>query len=154
MEASSSRQSLKTGNCGSFEITNADDMDEWGYACTAAFEFDSQLSVWWRDLHKSIPFGPDSPLRHYIGKVDGRPVVTASAFTTDQIVGLASVGVIPKYRRQGFGTAITIRALQDAMQQGCDLAVLYSSEMATKMYKQIGFKNYGKGECFLLSPTP
>lgn len=132
------------------EITSDDDMRGWSHVCTTAFDFDTQLSDWWSDLHKGIPFGPDFPLRHYVGMVDGRPVATASSFTTDQTVGLGSVGVIPEYRRQGFGAAITIRALHNAIQQGCDLAVLYSSEMATKMYEQIGFKHYGKGECFLL----
>ncbi|MEW4489476.1 GNAT family N-acetyltransferase [Thalassoglobus sp. JC818] len=134
------------------EITDTDNIKEWSLVCASAFEFDSQMAEWWCDLYSSLPFGTGTPLRHYVARVDGKPVATASAFRTDDTVGVASIGVIPAHRRRGIGTAITLRALNNAQQQGCDLAVLFSSEMAKAMYEKIGFVQYGNGECYL-SPS-
>ncbi len=134
------------------EVTSRSQLADWTRTCTAAFEFDNNLSLWWHDLFTSIPHGGSSPLRHYLAWVDGEPVATASAFVEGGVVGLASVGVRPEYRRRGIGSAITLAALNNARKLGCRLGVLFSSTMAESMYKGLGFRQYGTGHCYSWSP--
>ena len=142
-------------NPGSAEVVEIDSegqMAAWTRTCTAAFEFDGNLSGWWHELFTSIPHGGSSPLRHYLAYRDGNPVGTASAFAEDGVVGLASVGVRKEYRGQGVGSALTLAVLRNARERGCRLGVLFSSAMAESMYKRLGFRQYGTGHCYLWSP--
>jgi GNAT superfamily N-acetyltransferase len=134
------------------EIDSESQMTDWSRTCTSAFEFDDDLSDWWCDLFTSIPHGGSTPLRHFLACIDGEPVGTASTYMEDGVVGLASVGVPEAYRRQGIGSAITVAALVAARELGCQLGVLFSSSMATSVYKGLGFNRYGTGRCYLWSP--
>ena len=127
-------------------------MADWTRTCTAAFEFDDALSGWWHELFTSIPYGGPSPLHHFLACIDGKTVGTGSAFIEDGVVGLASVGVRPEYRRQGIGSALTLAGLVAARSIGCRLGVLFSSPMAVSMYERLGFQRYGTGHCYLWSP--
>ena len=124
------------------EVDSESQITDWTGTCTAAFGFDDNLSNWWHDLHASLPFGDSAPLRHFLVSIDGESVGTASAFVTDDVVGLASVGVKEELRRQGIGSALTLAALDPARKLGCRLAVLFSSAMATSMYEALGFRRY------------
>lgn len=134
------------------EIVSDSQMADWARTCTAAFEFDEALSGWWHELVTSIPCGGPSPLHHLLACVDGEPVGTASGYVEDGVVGLASVGVKPEYRRQGIGSDLTVAALVAAHSIGCRLGVLFASPMATSMYEGLGFRRYGTGYCYLWSP--
>jgi len=134
------------------EIESEDQMIDWSRTCTSAFGFDNNLSNWWRDLFTTIPFGDRTPLRHFLACIAGEPAGTASTFNEDGIVGLASVGVREKHRRQGIGSAITLAALVSARHLGCSLGVLFSSPMAVSMYEGLGFRRYATGHCYLWSP--
>jgi len=134
------------------EVASVAQMATWNRTCTSAFGFHDALSGWWHELFTSIPFGNTTPLRHFLARIDGEPVGTASAFIEDGVVGLASVGVREERRRQGIGSTITLAALETARNQGCRLGVLFSSPMAKSMYAGLGFRQYGTGHCYLCSP--
>jgi ribosomal protein S18 acetylase RimI-like enzyme len=144
--------SRDSGETEIVEIRSEDQMADWTRTCTAAFEFDDALSGWWLELFTSIPHGRASPLCHFLSRIDGEPVGTGSAYIEDGVVGLASIGVRPEYRRQGIGSAVTLTALETARQLGCRLGVLFSSPMAVSMYEGLGFQRYGTGHCYLWSP--
>ena len=127
------------------EVESESQMSDWCSTCTAAFEFDDALSGWWHELFTSIPHGSPSPLTHFLASVDGKPVGTASAFIEDGVVGLASVGVRPEFRRRGIGSAITLAALDAARNLGCRLGVLFSSPMAVPCTRGLASGDTGPG---------
>jgi ribosomal protein S18 acetylase RimI-like enzyme len=148
----SSRPNFNSGGVEICEVECASQMSDWCSTCTVAFEFEDALSGWWHELFTSIPHGSPSPLRHFLASVDGKPAGTASAFVEDGVVGLASVGVRPEFRRRGIGSAITLAALRTARNQDCRLGALFSSPMAVAMYEGLGFRRHGTGHCYMWSP--
>jgi len=77
----------------------------------------------------------------FTGLVHGEPVATATLWVTGRIAGVFGVSVLPAYRRQGFGAAMTRRALDEGARLGCVAASLQPSPMALEMYEQIGFRS-------------
>lgn len=58
------------------------------------------------------------------------------------IAGIYNVATKPDYRGKGIGTAVTLAPLMAAKKKGYEIAWLESSEMAEKLYKRIGFREY------------
>jgi predicted GNAT family acetyltransferase len=87
-------------------------------------------------------FDPNSSWQHYIGTHSGKPVCWASVFYSAGVAGIYGVGTVAEARRQGYGSAITLRGLLDARQKGYRVGVLQSSPMGYNVYKQMGFETY------------
>ena len=79
--------------------------------------------------------------RFYLARIEGRPVGT-SALHLGNAAGLYSVGTLPSVRRQGIGTALSVRALLDARSAGYRIASLTASDLGTRLYGALGFKEY------------
>lgn len=75
-----------------------------------------------------------------LGLCEGVPVATSMAVVAGATVGVYNVGVDPRYRRRGFGTAMSRAAVRVGTENGCTLAGLQSSEMALQMYEALGFR--------------
>jgi ribosomal protein S18 acetylase RimI-like enzyme len=75
-----------------------------------------------------------------LGTVDGKPVATSMAVVTGDTVGIYNVGVDPKFRRRGFGEAISRAAIQVGVESGCSRAGLQASEMGFPLYRRMGFR--------------
>jgi ribosomal protein S18 acetylase RimI-like enzyme len=87
--------------------------------------------------------GFDDPWRHYLARLDGEPVGTATVFLTPGVAGIYFVMTVPEARRQGIGAAITqyaVRAAADAAQY----AVLESSAAGQSVYQRLGFREVGE----------
>jgi GNAT superfamily N-acetyltransferase len=85
-------------------------------------------------------FGSDSAWWHYIGLLNGEPVSWASVFYAMGVAGVYAVGTAPEARRQGIGSAITLRGLLDARDRGYRVGVLQSSQMGYDVYRNLGFE--------------
>ena len=83
--------------------------------------------------------GPDSKALHYIGYLDNEPVTSATLFLAAGIAGIYNVSTPEAFRRQGFGSAVTHAALQDAQQGGYRTAFLQSSGLGKGVYGNLGF---------------
>ena len=79
-------------------------------------------------------------VRCYVGIVDGEPVVTGVGFTSGDSVGIFSVATVPTARRQGFGAALTRRAILDGAAHGASWAYLQSSPAGFRVYERLGFR--------------
>lgn len=86
--------------------------------------------------------GPDdlAPWRHYLGRLDGRPVASATLFFASGVAGLYFVCTAPQDRGRGIGAAISRSALVAALDLGFEVAVLGSSPMGYRIYERLGFR--------------
>lgn len=91
------------------------------------------------DLWTRYGFDLESDMQHYLGLINGEPVSWASVFYATGVAGIYAVGTVPAARRQGFGSAITLRALLDARERGFRVGMLQSSQMGINLYRRLGF---------------
>jgi ribosomal protein S18 acetylase RimI-like enzyme len=79
-------------------------------------------------------------VRCYVGEADGRPVATALSVTVGEFTGIFSVATAPAYRRRGFGTAVTARAVADGVLAGAAWCWLQASDDGYPVYRNLGFR--------------
>jgi predicted acetyltransferase len=70
----------------------------------------------------------------------GEPVAACSVVAGAGVAGLYQVATLPQARGHGLATAIGLTALREAHQRGHDTAVLHSTPLAVKVYRQLGFQ--------------
>src|SRR5687768_16077241 len=105
-------------------------------------------SVWAR-----IGFADETPWRHYLARLDGRPVGCASLFVhPPDVGGVYFVCTHPEHRRRGIGAAVTLAAMRGARELGCRLAVLGTSDMGRPVYERLGFRYVGDARIFDWTP--
>jgi GNAT superfamily N-acetyltransferase len=131
------------------EILDNNGLRTWCDIMTLVYDFPEFAHEPWFDMLTSLGVGPEKSYRHFLGRVNGKPVATASVFCGAGLAGLSSVGTLPEYRKQGIGTAITLAPLLAARHMGYRIGSLFSSEMALGMYKELGFKEYARGNCYI-----
>jgi ribosomal protein S18 acetylase RimI-like enzyme len=95
--------------------------------------------------------GLDSPVRNYLGYLDGAPVSTSTVFYSAGVAGIYDVATLPEARGRGIGTALTLAPLLDARQTGYRIGVLQSSDMGFGVYKKMGFRHLCQIENFYLN---
>jgi GNAT superfamily N-acetyltransferase len=97
------------------------------------------------DVEPDYLRGADRDAQHIlIARDGGVNVAAAMAFDSDDDCGVYNVCTVEEYRRRGFGTALTVAHLHDALGRGCRTASLQSTAMAEKLYARIGFEDLGR----------
>ena len=132
------------------EIVDRHGLQAWCRVMTPIYQFPDLAAEAWCRMLASLGLGPDRPLRHFLARLDGKPVATASLYFSAGVAGISSVATLPEHRGRGIGRALMVPVLQQAKQAGCRVATLFSSVMGRPMYERIGFQQYGTGNCYLL----
>lgn len=134
------------------EVVDRAGLEAWCRVMTPIYQFPDFAADAWLRMLASLGLGADRPLRHFLARVGGKPVATASLCLGAGVAGLSSVATLPDYRHRGLGTALTVAVLQEARRVGYRVGTLFSSVMGRGMYKRIGFQEYGRGSCYVWSP--
>jgi hypothetical protein len=80
--------------------------------------------------------------RFYIGNFEGKPISSLMLYLSSGVAGLHAVSTLQEYRDQGFGLAISIKALLDAYQIGYKVGVLQASAPGERVYRKLGFRKF------------
>ncbi|NMO18857.1 GNAT family N-acetyltransferase [Pyxidicoccus fallax] len=90
-----------------------------------------------------VALAPDSPVRFYVGYLDGVAVAASECFLAHGVAGLYSVATVKAARRRGIGTALTLAPLLDAREAGYRTATLQASADGQPVYARLGFEPCG-----------
>jgi ribosomal protein S18 acetylase RimI-like enzyme len=97
----------------------------------------------WIDWLATLGLGDGAPFRHFLARLDGEPVGTASVLLGAGVAGVYNVATAPGARRRGVGAEVTRAALAAARdEEGCAWSILHSSAMGLRVYRALGFREY------------
>jgi GNAT superfamily N-acetyltransferase len=82
-------------------------------------------------------------IRAFVAWEADEPVGCGTALAHEGTIGVFGVGVVPRARRRGLGTALTVAAACAFL---ADLAWLLPSDMARSMYERLGFRPVAEWE--------
>jgi GNAT superfamily N-acetyltransferase len=86
----------------------------------------------------------DTRAQFYIALYGDTVVATAMQFLSAGVAGLYFIATLPDYRNRGIGKAITCAPLLYARKLGYHVSTLLASSMGERIYRQIGFEEYGR----------
>jgi GNAT superfamily N-acetyltransferase len=115
-------------------------LDIWSQVLCDGFGAPRSFGEAFSEMAEAIGLDGDSPFRHYLARIDGRPVGTCSLFLGAGVGGIYDVSTLPGHRRAGIGAAITRRAMRDARDGGYRMAILHASQQGLGMYRSLGFE--------------
>ena len=130
------------------EVRDFETLGTWCAVMAPVYEFPGFALEPWLDMYASLGLGADRPYRHYIARLKGIPVATASAFFGAGVVGISNVATLAEFRGQGIATAVTLAPLLEARREGYRVGVLFASLAAVGLYRRLGFREYCKGNCY------
>ena len=91
----------------------------------------------------------ERPFLTYLALLNGVPVATSQLFTSAGVAGIYNVTCLPEARGQGIGAAITLAPLLEAREMGYRVGILQASSMGYKVYRRLGFQDFGKLSVYL-----
>ena len=124
-------------------VSDTEVLREYIEVMRAGFELPELTSEVFFEAFTAAGVTEESPLRSYIGRLDGEAVATAVLLMEAGVAGIYNVATLPKARRQGLGAAVTLEALRVGRELGYRIGVLQSSAMGFGIYRRLGFEQYG-----------
>jgi ribosomal protein S18 acetylase RimI-like enzyme len=114
-------------------------LEDWRDVFCAAFSAPLWAGQAWVETTLAAG-GADAPWRMYVGYEGSTPVATNILFLGAGVAGLYGVATIPRARRRGYGAAITLAPLAEAVERGYRYTVLFSSQQGYPVYRRLGFR--------------
>lgn len=107
----------------------------------------------WLTLYSRSCLSQESPMRMFLGMLDGEPVGCSGVFLGTDVATIGPVGTLPQHRHLGIGAALTLAALHEARRHNYRVAVLTASPMGIAIYSRIGFQEYCTASVYLWHPS-
>lgn len=123
-------------------VTDMPTLQAWVDVFRIGFSASDALSKSMLTIASDYVLSPDSQTFHYLGMLGPTPVASATLILNSGVAGVYDVATIPQARNEGVGTALTSKVLLDGRAKGYRFGVLQSSEMAHRLYRRIGFREY------------
>jgi ribosomal protein S18 acetylase RimI-like enzyme len=134
------------------QVSNRQQLDQWLIPLRQGFDFSAAMMDGFSEMFERQGFGDRLPWRLLVGMVEDQPVCCARLFFAAGVAGLYHVATVPGARQQGFGTEITLAAIQMAKALGYPTVVLIASSAGYSLYHRLGFRDCGSAEVYL-SPS-
>lgn len=122
-------------------------LKQWGHVSRIGFGIPEHGERRLFDLFASLGF--EMPLQSYLAVLNGQPVGTSQLFLSAGVAGIYNVTCLPEARQQGIGAAITLAPLLEAHRMGYRISILQASHLGYKVYRRLGFQEYGKLNIYL-----
>jgi len=94
------------------------------------------------DLYISLGLKRVEPLRHYLARLNDRPVGVCQLYLGQQAAGLYALGVRPDFRHLGIGRVLAQLPLLEARTLGYDLAVASPAANSLSFFTTLGLHEY------------
>jgi ribosomal protein S18 acetylase RimI-like enzyme len=130
-------------------VRDVETLTKFGHAASIGFGIPDFVGNAIFDIEVSLGFEYHLPRHHYVGLLKGQPAATSTLFLGAGVAGIYTVATIPKARRQGIGSAMTLAPLREARAMGYRIGVLRSSPMGLNMYHRLGFEEHCKVNYYL-----
>lgn len=104
------------------EELNLSNIEEFDNVIKETFEFDGGTHLFISRTYKRPGW------KHYLARDNGKAIAAASLFTCGKFASLAIGGTIPEARGKGAQSLLIAQRLNDAIETGCEYAVVETSE--------------------------
>jgi ribosomal protein S18 acetylase RimI-like enzyme len=93
--------------------------------------------------------------RFFAVREDGRPVAAAQLNSDGRLAEVDDVATLPSFRGRGYGSAVTMRAVEEALAAGHELVFLVADDddWPKDLYARLGFETIGRTWSFLRTPA-
>ena len=93
--------------------------------------------------------------RYFTVRVDDEPVSAAELYSDGRIAQVEDVATLPDHRGRGYGSAVVLRAVEEALAAGHDLVFLTAldDDWPKELYARLGFEDIGRTWSFLRTPA-
>jgi len=126
------------------KVTNKKQLQDWCDAFACGYDLPPMIGDAFYRYNLALWLTQKCSLVNYVAYLNGKPVATSSVFYGAGVAGIYNVSTQKEYRRQGIGSAITLKALIDAKAKGYRSSVLISSELGKEVYQSLGYKEHCK----------
>jgi ribosomal protein S18 acetylase RimI-like enzyme len=92
------------------------------------------------------------PWVRFVGFLNARPVASSGLIVGGGVAGIYNVATVPRARRRGFGTAMTLTAMRHARRLGHRVAVLATSPLGRGVYEGLGFRDVCTSRTYVWEP--
>jgi GNAT superfamily N-acetyltransferase len=119
------------------------ELADWSWVLAANWDPPAQTVVAFYAVTADRVLAADCPARYLIGYSGGRPVCSAEVLVYAGVAGLYNISTVVSQQGRGFGTAISVAAMQAGRDLGAPMAVLQASEQGEPVYRRLGFRVLG-----------
>jgi GNAT superfamily N-acetyltransferase len=128
-------------------VVGGETLKQWIHVASIGFGVREEFEKVWYDFFVEAVF--DMRFRTYLAVLNGRPVGTSQLFISAGVAGIYNVTCIPEARGQGIGAAITLAPLLKAREMEYRVGILQASELGYRVYRRLGFQDFGKLSVYL-----